>query len=125
MIVLKEKVEKFSIEWGKISFDGSFLRDIIFFDGKVIERDYDRLKNKYGTVHTVDLDEAKILLKGNPSEVIIGTGFEGLLKINPDAESLLKQKTALLVALSPQAVEKLNEKIKQKVRVSALIHTIC
>lgn len=122
---MKEKIEKFTLEYGKIAFDGSSLRDIIFSEGVVVERDYEKLKNKYGTIHIVDVDEARNLLKGNPSEVIIGTGFEGLLKLNPDAEFLLKQKTALVTALSPQAVEILNEKIKQKVRVSALIHTIC
>jgi len=125
VIVLKEKVEKFSIEWGKISFDGSSLRDILFIEGRVAERDYERIKTKYGTGHVVDLDEAKLLLKGNPWEVIIGTGYEGLLKLNPDAEALLKQRTALTVMLSPQAIDSLNEKLRKKERVNALIHTTC
>lgn len=125
LVCLKEKIEKFSLEWGKISFDGSALRDIIFAEGKVIERNYDRIKEKYGTVHIVDADEAKILLKGNPSEVIIGTGFEGLLKLDSDAQSILQQKTAMVVATSPQAIDLLNQKLKQKIRVNALIHTTC
>jgi len=122
---VQEKIEKFRIEWGKISFDGSALRDIIFADGKVTERNYDKIRAKYGTSHVVDIDEAKLLLKGNPKEIVIGTGFEGLLKINPDAGSLLKQRTALYVAISPQAIEVLNEKLRQKIKVNALIHTTC
>jgi len=125
VIFLKENIEKFLIEWGKISFDGSSLRDILFIEGKVTERDYERNQKKYGTEHVVDLDEAKLLLRGNPWEVIIGTGYEGLLKLNPDAEAMLKQRTALTVMLSPQAVDFLNEKLRKKEKVSALIHTTC
>jgi len=122
---MKEEIKKFNIEWGKISFDGSALRDIIFADGKVMERDYNRIRAKYDTSHVVDEDEAKLLLKGNPQEVVIGTGFTGGLKLNPSAEALLKQRTALIVMLSPQAVELLNDKLKRNIRVNALIHTTC
>jgi hypothetical protein len=122
---MKEKIEKFLIEWGKVSFDGSSLRDIIFAEGKVVERDYSRIRAKYETSHVVDEVEAKLLLKGNPQEVIIGTGFNGMLKIDPAAQTILKQKTALIVMLSPQAIDLLNEKLKRGLRVNALIHTTC
>jgi len=122
---MKEKIEKFKIEWGKLSFDGSSLRDIIFAEGKVVERDYNRIRTKYETSHVVDEVEAKLLLKGNPEEVIIGTGFSGMIKLTPEAESILKQRTALIMMLSPQAIDLLNEKLKRNVRVSALIHTTC
>jgi hypothetical protein len=122
---MQEKIEKFVIEWGKISFDGSELRDIIFVEGKVIQRDQDSIRSKYGTSHVVDLNEARILLKGNPAEVIIGSGFEGKLKLTPDAQGLLKQRTALIILTNPQSVELLNEKIRRGVKVSALIHTTC
>jgi len=124
-IFLEEKILRFAIEWGKITFDGSAMRDILFVEGKVTERNRERLEAKYGTNHLVDVDEAKILLKGHPAEVIIGNGFEGLLKLDPEAESALKQKTALTVLASPQAVDMLNEKIKRGERVNALIHTTC
>ena len=125
MVFLKEKIEKFILEWGKISFDGSQLRDILFVDGGVTPRDYDKLNKKYGTIHTVDLDEAKELLRGAPMEVVIGTGHEGLLKLNPDAELILKQRTALIVLTSPQAVDRINDALKRGQKVNALIHTTC
>ena len=73
----------------------------------------------------MDYSKAKELLKGNPLEVVIGTGFDGGLKLNPDAEALLKQRTALLVLTSPQAVEKINEMLAKDEKISALIHVTC
>ncbi|MFA5931624.1 MAG: hypothetical protein WC821_04930 [archaeon] len=122
---MKEKIVKFFIEWGKISFDGSSLQDIIFTQGDVKSRNYDLLEKKYGTMHVVDMDEAKELLKGNPLEVVIGTGFDGGLKLTPDAEAILKQRTALFVLTSPQAVERINEMLAKNEKVSALIHVTC
>ena len=116
---------KFSLSWGKISFDGSELKDIIFIEGRVVQRDYVNLNKKYGTSHILDVDEAHTLLRGAPWEVIIGSGHEGLLKLTPEAESLLKQKTALLILPSPDAVERLNETLKRGEKVNALIHVTC
>jgi len=125
VVFLREKINEFSIEWGKISFDGSELKDILFIEGRVVQRDYAALERKYGTGHVVDVDEARHLLKGAPWEVIIGNGHDGLLKLTPEAEVLLKQKTALLVLPTPQAVERLNEMIRRKEKVNALIHVTC
>ncbi len=122
---MREKITSFSVEWGKISFDGSELQDILFVDGKVTPRNYDFLNKKYGTIHLVDLEEAKQLLKGNPWEVVIGIGFEGLLKINPDAEAILKQRTALIVLQTKEAVERINDRLKRGEKVNALIHVTC
>jgi hypothetical protein len=121
----KEKIEKFAVEWGKICFDGSALKDILFVEGNVHERNYKELDRKYGTWHIVDFDEAKELLKGGPWEVIIGIGFESQLRLTPEAEVLLKQRTALLVLPTPQAIERLNETLKRGQKANALIHVTC
>jgi len=125
ILVGKEKIDKFSVEWGKISFDGTALKDILFVEGRVHERNYGVLERKYGSGHVVDVDEAKELLRGAPWEVVIGTGFDGLLKLTPEAEVLLKQKTALLVLPTPQAIERLNDSIKRGQKTNALIHVTC
>lgn len=122
---MREKITKFSVEWGKISFDGSELKDILFIEGRVVQRNYAALERKYGTGHVLDVEEAHQLLKGGPWEVIVGNGHDGLLKLTPDAEMLLKQKTALLVLPTPLAVERLNEMLKRGEKVNALIHTTC
>ena len=121
----REKITKFDVEWGKICFDGCALKDILFIEGRVTSRNYVLLEKKYGTGHVVDVDEAHQLLKGAPWEVIIGNGHDGLLKLTPEAEVLLKQKTALLVLPTPKAVERLNEMIKRGEKVNALIHVTC
>jgi hypothetical protein len=122
---VREKITKFSISWGKISFDGSELKDILFVEGRVVNRDYAALEKKYSTSHIVDVDEAKQLLRGAPWEVIIGNGFEGGLKLTPEAEMVLKQRTALLILPSPLAVERINEMLKRGEKVNALIHVTC
>ncbi len=121
----KEKIEKFSVEWGKICFDGTALKDILFVEGRVHERNYNALERKYGNWHVVDIDEAKELLRGGPWEVIIGIGFDGLVKLTPEAEVLLKQRTALLVLPTAQAIERLNETLKRGLKANALIHVTC
>jgi len=122
---LKEKITRFVAEYGKISFDGSSARDILFIEGRVLQRDLVLLEKKYGTMHVVDLDEAKQLVRGAPWEVIIGTGFDGLLKLTPEAEYFLKQKTALLVMPTNEAVERLNSTMSRGLKVNALIHVVC
>lgn len=122
---MREEIKHFTLQWGKISFDGSELKDIIFAEGRVHQRNYPELEKKYGTVHVVDIEEAKQLLHGAPWEVVIGCGHEELLKLTPEAESILKQKTALLVLPSPRAVERLNELLKRGEKVNALIHVTC
>ena len=122
---MREKIRSFSVEWGRIAFDGTQLKDILFIEGRVFPRDYVTLEKKYGTGHVVDADEAHQLLKGAPWEVIIGIGHDSLVKLTPEAEMLLKQKTALLVLPTPQAVERLNEMIRRGEKVNALIHVTC
>ena len=122
---MREKITKFSLSWGKITFDGSELKDILFVEGRVVQRDYEKLNKKYGNSHILDIEEAHALLKGAPWEVIIGIGHEGLLKLTPEAESILKQKTALLILPSPLAVERLNETLARGEKVNALIHVTC
>ncbi|MCX6804254.1 MAG: hypothetical protein NTY48_06865 [Candidatus Diapherotrites archaeon] len=122
---MKENITKFSVVWGKISFDGTELKDIVFVEGRVHQRNYQLLEKKYGTTHIVDADEARELLKGAPWEVIVGNGFESVLKLTPDAEVLLKQRSALIVLPTDQAVARLNDAIKRGVKVSALIHVTC
>lgn len=125
ILLAPQLIQQFKLEWGKISFDGTELRDILFVDGKVTPRNYDKLTKKYGSIHIVDIDEAKELLRGNPWEVIIGIGHESLLKLNPDAETILKQRTALVILPSPLAVDRINADIKRGEKVNALIHTTC
>jgi len=122
---MREKITKFNASWGKISFDGSELKDIIFVEGRVVQRNYAVLEKKYGTSHIVDVEEAHLLLRGAPWEVIIGNGFDGLLKLTPEAEVLLKQKTALLVLPTGEAVNRLNETLRRGEKVNALIHVTC
>lgn len=124
MVFMGKKITFFSAEYGKITYDGSSTKDILFIEGKVIERDFSALEKRYGTSKILDLDEAKQLVRGSPWEVIVGTGFESPISLTPDAEYFLKQKTALLVLPTKEAVERLNSTIKRGLKVNALMHVI-
>jgi hypothetical protein len=114
----------FQLEWGKIICNGIEHEDILFVDGRIVDRNRDSIREKYGTSHCVDEGEAKKLLEGNPKEVIIGNGFEGVLFLTSKAEELLTKNSILTIVNSKQAVEMLNIKIKEG-KVNALIHTTC
>ena len=115
----------FSIEWGRITRNGKEFGDMLFVAGKALERDKDRLKQQYGTSHVVDEKEAALLLEGNPKEVIIGNGFEGVLQVLPEAKKLLESKAKLTITHSPEAIALLNEKLGKGEKVNALVHTTC
>ncbi|RLE30190.1 hypothetical protein DRJ54_03215 [Candidatus Acetothermia bacterium] len=73
-------------------------------------------------VHPEDLEEA---LAASPELVIIGTGYSGLLKVTPEAESLLRGRGIELLALkTAEAVEAFSE-LSHKRRACALLHLTC
>ena len=117
--------QDFSIEWGRITRNGKEFHDILFIAGKVLERDYENIKQQYGTSHVVDEKEAALLLEGKPKEVIIGSGFEGVLQLLPEARKLIEAKAKLTVTHSPDAIALLNEKLEKGEKVNALVHTTC
>ena len=114
------------IKFGSITVDGKLYHDIIISNDEVRNRDDDKLAELFGTDHQIGDWEASALLAGSPKYIIIGTGFYGVLQVQPEVLQKLKNSAAeILVLHSPTAANKYNELIGQGRKVNALIHTTC
>ncbi len=117
------KIDKFS--FGSIIIDGKkYSRDVLILaDGTVRKRKGGFLM--FGS-HGIKKEEVEELAEDMPEAVIIGTGTSGKASLAPEVEGWAKEKNLkLMVQPSHEAVSKLNELIKQKKKVAALIHITC
>jgi len=116
-----------STKFGSLKINGKNYRyDRLIIDDQVRPRDYARLKEKYGTGHRIDPEEIDLLISNNPYAIIIGTGQNGVLKVDDfTKEKIKKQKIKLIIDKTPQAIKKFNQLIVEGKKVNALIHTTC
>jgi len=112
-------------EFGSITIDGeAYEHDVVIrLSGKVKKRKKKLSKQKYGSSHTVSLDEAKHILDEGAKHLIIGTGQSGALKLSDEAEKYFKRKGCSVELLpTPQAVELWN---KAKDKTIGMFHVTC
>lgn len=108
-----------SVEWGKIVIDGQEYKQALIVDGKVFERDSEKLHQLFGTSHKIGDWEIEQLLSGKPEIIIVGNGFDGVLEVNAKLGKEVK------ILKTPQAVEEYNRLSEEGKKVNALIHTTC
>jgi len=115
---------KIEVIFGKITINNQEFHDaIILPSGKLLEREYKKIEEKYGTSHVIDEEEIEILLKEKPEAIVIGTGFEGIAKLTDAArEKILKNKMELIELKTPEAVKKF---LSLKNKKAALFHSTC
>lgn len=115
-----------STQFGEIIIDNQKYGQVLILGEKVIERDYDKLKELFGTSHRIGEWEKKELLAGNPQIILIGTGQDGKLELDQSlAEEIKSKGIELIVEKTPRAIEIYNEKAKSGNLINALIHTTC
>jgi hypothetical protein len=111
--------------FGSITVDGEvYEHDVVIrLSGKVKKRKKKLSKQKYGTSHTVSLDEAKHILDEGAKHLIVGTGQYGTLKLSDEAEKYFRKKGCSIELLpTPQAVEIWN---KAEGKTIGMFHTTC
>jgi hypothetical protein len=99
-------------EFGSITADEEvFDHDIVIrLSGKVKKRKKKLSKEKYGTSHTVSLDEAEDIYDDGEEQLIIGTGQYGNVTLSEEAEGYFKDKgCAVELTPTPEAVKVWNE----------------
>jgi glucokinase len=114
-----------AVEFGCVTVDGeAFAHDIhLTADGEVRRRRKGRLRKAYGTSHMVDAEELEKVCKGKPKLLIIGTGFQGMLRLTDDAkEQLRSSKADWRVLPTPEAVDLYNSTGGKK---ALLLHVTC
>jgi len=96
---------------------------VIRVDGKVKKRKKDAVKERHGTSHVVDAKELGRVCRGGPEVVFVGTGHQGQMALNEEAETFLSQRRIRLeVRPTPELAEVYNACSDRK---AALIHVTC
>lgn len=122
----KPKIQIDSVSWGKIFINGQKFDQVIISGGKVLPRETEKLEKLFGTTHTIGDWEQELLSMVDPEVIIIGNGYNGVLKVSGEMREKLGHSGAeIKVLLTPAAVSEFQKLVSQGKRVSALIHTTC
>lgn len=113
-----------STKFGEIIIDGKKYFQVLIIGDRVIERDYEKLTELYGTSHKIGDWEIENLLGENPEIIVVGTGQDGMLKIRRDFSNKFA-KIEVIAVKTPEAIKIYNEKVKEGRRINGLIHTTC
>ncbi|MFW9922764.1 MAG: MTH938/NDUFAF3 family protein [Candidatus Thorarchaeota archaeon] len=120
------KIEKTS--FGSITIDGvKYSHDIyINIDGTITKRRKD-LSKSYSKVHTVlGPDEIKLLLQQKPKTIVIGKGQTGILPIPEESRKLLKESKVIIIEdKTPIVIHMINDLVKEKAKIVAILHLTC
>lgn len=115
-----------SLKFGQVVIADKKYSQVIIFDGKVEERDSQKLNSLFATAHIMGDWEKEQLLKDQPEVVVIGSGFQSLFETPDDFVKSCKERGIELFLLpTPEAVNKYNDLMKTEKKVNALIHTTC
>jgi hypothetical protein len=111
--------------FGSITVDGeTYDHDIVIrLRGEVKKRKKKLSKARYGTSHTVSVEEAQHIHDDGAERAIIGTGQHGVLTLSEEAEAFFRDHGCSVQALpTPDAVKAWNEDEGQ---VIAMFHVTC
>ena len=112
-------------EFGSITVGGdTYDHDIVIrLSGNVKKRKKKLSKERYGTSHTVSVEEAEHIYDDGAEQVIVGTGQHGVLKLSDEAETYFKDHGCSVQALpTPDAVKVWNE---AEGKTIAMFHVTC
>lgn len=79
------------VEFGAVTVDEEELDYDLYIraNGKVRRRDKKPIRKRHGTSHVLDAEELEEVCKGSPEVVIIGQGFNGMVRLSDDAREYL------------------------------------
>ena len=112
-------------EFGSITIAGKVHEHdvVIRLDGGVKKRKKKLSKAKYGTSHTVSLEEAEHIFDAGASRLIVGTGQNGLVELSGEAAVYFRRKgCAVELFPTPRAVEAWNS---ARGAVIGMFHVTC
>ena len=118
------KINKLS--WGKIKIDSKDYKQVLIINGFVKDRDEITLKKLFNTTHRISKDEEDELLSNSPEIILIGDGWQGVLKVEDNFINSVKSRGITIEILhSRKAVKRFNQLTKEGKKVNALINTTC
>ncbi|MGC8720085.1 MAG: Mth938-like domain-containing protein [Thermodesulforhabdaceae bacterium] len=112
-------IDKYS--FGSITIQGDVYKaDLKIIDGKVMPNWW----RKEG--HRLRVEDIQDILDSAPEELVIGTGFFGMMKVGDDLKELIRGKgIKLVVERTGKAVAVFNEAHRNGRRVAAAFHLTC
>ena len=111
--------------FGEITIDGkTYGHDVIIrLSGEVVKRKKKLSKRLYGTSHMVSKDEAKFVFEEGCTQLILGSGQEGNVRLSPEAAAYFAKKNCqVVIEPTPQAIAAFNEAQGKKI---GLFHVTC
>ena len=113
------------ISWGQIEVEG---RNVPFKDAKLFpggSRAWDWRET--GTDHSPGIQPADVeeLLEHGATVVILSTGFNERLRVNPKTEQLLKDRNIPYHILQTEEAMQRYNSLREKEAVGGLFHTTC
>jgi len=120
---MEPKIDKTG--FGFIVIDGErFENDVVIeANGRVRKRKKKLSKERFGTSHTLSLEEAQDVYRQGMEWLIIGTGQNDMVRLSPEAEQFFQENSCRVELLpTPQAVKAWNQAQGQGV---GLFHVTC
>lgn len=111
--------------FGSITIEGAVhSHDVMVrLDGVVKKRKKKLSKRRYGTSHTLSVEEAERIHEPGAEVVIVGSGQHGALSLSPEAEALFADHGCAVTLLpTPEAIQAWNEEERAAVGV---FHVTC
>lgn len=118
-IVKQPLIERY--DFGEIIVDGrEYTHDIVIYPEGILSNWW-RIEG-----HRLQLADVKDFLGMKVDVVIIGTGYEGIMKVDNDViDAFRKTSSEVYVLKSRQAVRKYNEEVSKGKKVLLFIHLTC
>ena len=111
--------------FGTITIDGkTYEHDVVIrLSGEVVKRKKKLSKKYYGTSHILSKDEAKFVYEQGCSQLIVGSGQKGNVRLSPEAEAYFAKKDCkVLLQPTPEAIKVFNKSHSKKI---GLFHVTC
>ena len=112
-------------KFGTITIDGkTYEHDVVIrLSGDVIKRKKKLSKKYYGTSHMLSKDEAKFVFEKGCTQLILGSGQMGNVRLSPEAEAYFAKKGCKVqLRPTPEALRVFNKSHARKI---GLFHVTC
>ena len=120
---MKPKID--STKFGSVTVNGKeFSNDIIIrLNGNVEKRKKKLSKKRYGSSHTISLEEAEHIFEPEVRKLIIGTGQTGFVELSPEAAGFFRENECEVQLLpTPEAIIAWNDAEGQAI---GMFHVTC
>jgi len=114
-----------AVAFGSVTVSGEILENDLHIraDGKPRARKKKWARKDYGTSHVIGPRELKRALRGDPALLIIGAGFDGMVRLADEGRELLEERGVTWRLLpTPDAVEAWNAAEERR---ALILHVTC